>query len=65
MNSKVMVARKERHLTQQQLAEQAGLTPHELVLIERHGWIPPRQKRERLAEALEQTADELFGVVQN
>lgn len=60
-NTRVLVARKERDLTQSQLGKKVGLTPNDIVRIERYGWIPPREKRSRLAQELRATVDALFG----
>ena len=61
MNTKVMVARKERRLTQEALAADIGINQADLVRIERHGWIPPKDIRQRLAVALASPEEELFG----
>ena len=61
MNLKVLTARKERRLTQGQLASTTGINPADIVRIERRGWIPPAEVRQRLAEALGTAEEELFG----
>lgn len=60
MNGKVMVARKDRQLTQEQLAELVGLLPADIIRIERHGWIPPEDTRQALAKALKVDESDLF-----
>lgn len=63
MNSKVLVARKERGLTQDQLAEKVGLNHADINRIEKHGWIPPATVRADLAKALKVDEADLFGVI--
>lgn len=60
MNLKVLVARKQRGLTQAQLALKAKVRQEEISLIERAGWIPPVEIRQRLSDELETPVDELF-----
>lgn len=60
MNTRVMVARKQRGLTQEQLAEQVGLNQADIVRIERHGWTPPPTTQQKIAEALDALETELF-----
>lgn len=60
MNLKVLAARRQLDLTQEQLAEQADLKANEISLIERAGWIPPPAARQRLAEALDTSVEDLF-----
>lgn len=60
-NTRVLVARKGRGLTQDRLAKRLGLTANDLVRIERFGWIPPAGVRSRLARELRSTVDALFG----
>lgn len=62
MNTKVLVARKQHDLTQVELAKRTGLQQTDISRIEKSGWIPPVAVRDRLAEALETTAAELFEV---
>lgn len=60
MNGKVMVARKDGGLTQEQLAQQVGLNHADIIRIERHDWIPPAAIRKALAKALKKTESDLF-----
>lgn len=60
MNMRVMVARRQCGLTQEQLAEQVGLNQADIVRIERHGWTPPPTTRQKIAEALDALEAELF-----
>lgn len=62
MNTRVLVARKQRELTQEQLAKQTGLQQADISRIEKSGWIPPPEVRDRLAEALKTTVAALFEV---
>ena len=57
-----MVARRERRLTQDQLAEQVNLTQADISRIEAKGWIPPMAIQERIAAVLDVGTDELFPV---
>ena len=60
-NTAVLIARKQRSLTQQGLGKRVGLTANDIVRIERYGWIPPLATRKRLAAELRVSADTLFG----
>lgn len=63
MNSRALVARKERGLTQEQLAEQLRLNHADIARIEKHDWIPPAEVRKRYAEALGVAEEHLFGLI--
>lgn len=60
MNTEVLIARKERHLSQTQLATKAGVYRWSIGLIERDNWLPPRPVRQRIARVLGSTEDALF-----
>ena len=60
MNVKLLVARKQLEMTQDDLAEKAGIPQADISRIESRGWIPPKDIQERLATALATTPDELF-----
>lgn len=61
MNAHVLAARRDRDLTQEDLAAAVELNKADIVRIERHGWIPPREVRLRIAKTLKSTEDRLFG----
>ena len=61
VNATFLIARKERHLTQGQLAKRVGLTPNDVVRIERYHWMPPLAMRRRLARELKTAVETLFG----
>lgn len=63
MNVKLLVARKQADLTQDQLAAKAEISQADVSRIEKSGWIPPAEIRQRLATALDTTPDELFGML--
>lgn len=60
MNTNLMVARKRRGLTQKQLAAKVRVNATSIVLIERYGWLPPIELRQRLAAALKADEHTLF-----
>lgn len=62
MNLKLLIARREKGLTQNQLAAEAGITQADVSRIEKQGWIPPAEIRQRVAGALETTPERLFEV---
>ena len=55
-----MVARRERRLTQDQLAEQINLQQADISRIEAGGWIPPMSIQEQIAAVLGKTPAVLF-----
>lgn len=59
-NARIWKRRTELKITQVSLAKAAGIRQAEVSQIERDDWVPPVEIRERLAEALETSADELF-----
>lgn len=61
MNANVVSARRDRALTQEELAAKVELNKADIVRIERHDWIPPKDIRKRLARELRATEDQLFG----
>jgi len=61
MNLKVLAARKNARVTQVDLAVRAGIDKLGIILIERYGWLPPKDIREKLAQELRTTEDALFG----
>ena len=62
-NWSLVAARKDLGLTQSQLGQRVGLTKPEIIKIERHGWIPAKPIRDRIARVLRSTDAALFGDV--
>ena len=60
MNVKLLIARKQRDMTQDALAELAKVPQADLSRIESRGWIPPKDIQERIAEALHVSAADIF-----
>lgn len=58
--NRVKVARVERDLTQEQLAERTGVTRQTIGLIERGGYNPTLKLCLAIARAVGKTLDELF-----
>ncbi|NQT72022.1 MAG: helix-turn-helix transcriptional regulator [Chloroflexi bacterium] len=52
--------RQERGIAQQWLAAHAGCSPSKLTSIERYNYLPSRGLRQRIAEALETTPEEIW-----
>lgn len=61
MNSHVMVARKERGLSQTALGQKAKVYRWAIGLIETGDWVPPKSVRMRIAKVLHSSEDALFG----
>ena len=64
MNVQLLVARKRQALTQEQLAEKTGISQPDISRIEKFGWTPPVDIRQRLAEALGVPVEEIFGTTE-
>ena len=60
MNIEALAARKKIGLTQAGLAKRVGLTPADIIRIERNNWVPPAAIRRNLAAALTTTEHALF-----
>jgi len=59
---KLRKARREKGLTQSQLAEITGLSRRSIVHYERHAKMPPLEKVKKMARALKVSSDELLGM---
>jgi len=62
MNIAFRVARVSAKVTQERLAKETGVTQADISRIEKSGWIPPVEIRQRLADALDTTSAHLFDV---
>ncbi|KKE78147.1 transcriptional regulator [Bacilli bacterium] len=60
MKNRVKLARVEKSLTQQQLADKVKVTRQTIGLIEKGDFNPTLQLCIKIAKALEKTLDELF-----
>jgi len=60
MNARFLVARKQRKISQLQLAQAVGCLQSDISRIENAGWIPPTSMRDAIAEQLGVDADVLF-----
>ena len=65
MNMKLKLARVAKNLSQEELAEEIGVTRQTIGLIEKGKYNPTRNLCVRLAKALDRTLDELFWEVNN
>lgn len=59
---KLRKARREKGLTQSQLADITGLSRRSIVHYERHAKMPPLEKVKKMARALRVSSDELLGM---
>jgi putative transcriptional regulator len=57
---KLRLARIEKHLTQQELADKVDVTRQTIGLIEKGGYNPTLNLCVRIAKALDKTLDQLF-----
>ena len=60
MRNRIKVLRAERNLTQQQLADMAGISRTTLVMIEKEKAVPDGTTIEALVRALKVPADQIF-----
>lgn len=60
MNIRFLAARKDRKISQHQLAAACGCHTPDISRIENAGWIPPAAIRDALARELGLSAEELF-----
>lgn len=65
MNVKLKLARVAKNLSQEELAEEIGVTRQTIGLIEKGNYNPTLNLCIRLAKALDKTLDELFWEVDN
>jgi len=65
MNMKLKLARVAKNLSQEELAEEIGVTRQTIGLIEKGKYNPTLNLCVRLAKALDRTLDELFWEVDN
>ena len=65
MNMKLRLARVAKNLSQEELAEEIGVTRQTIGLIEKGKYNPTLNLCVRLAKALDRTLDELFWEVDN
>ena len=65
MNMKLKLARVAKNLSQEELAEEIGVTRQTIGLIEKGKYNPTLNLCVRLAKALDRTLDELFWEVNN
>ena len=65
MNMKLKLARVAKNLSQEELAEEIGVTRQTIGLIEKGKYNPTLNLCIRLAKALDKTLDELFWEVDN
>jgi len=65
MNMKLKLARVAKNLSQEELAEEIGVTRQTIGLIEKGKYNPTLNLCVRLAKVLDRTLDELFWEVDN
>ena len=61
MNLKVLVARRQRAMTQAELADKVGCQREDIGKIETHGWVPPTDIQEKIAAVLRVERTDIFG----
>jgi len=61
VNTKVLVARRQRELTQEELAAKVGVFRADISRIESQGWVPPLDIQEKIAAVLRVERTDIFG----